>query len=140
MNEQWLREFEHTGDLGIEVTAPSRGELFRRAAIAMASAMVDAAGVVKRENREIQIAAISDTDLMHDALRKLLEAFMIDGFIWSEVAVEEEPHGLKLRLWGETYDLRRHEFRTEIKAVTYHEIAVTQQKDSNWRTRIIFDV
>lgn len=131
---------EHTGDLGIEVTAPSRGELFRRAAIAMASVMVDAAGVVKRENREIQIAAISDTDLMHDALRKLLEAFMIDGFIWSEVAVEEEPQGLKLRLWGETYDPRRHEFRTEIKAVTYHEIAVTQQKDSNWRTRIIFDV
>jgi SHS2 domain-containing protein len=54
--------------------------------------------------------------------------------------VEEEPQGLKLRLWGETFDPQRHEFRTEIKAVTYHELAVTQQKDGTWKTRIIFDI
>ena len=138
---QWFREFEHTGDLGIEVTAPSRTELFRRTAIAMAGVMVDTAGVVKRQSREIVVAGVSNTDLMHDVLSKLLEIFIIDSFIWSEVAVEEKPQGLKLRLWGETYDPSRHEFRTEIKAITYHELAVTRQKDGDWRTnRIIFNI
>jgi SHS2 domain-containing protein len=73
MNDQWFREFEHTGDLGIEVSAQSRRELFGRAAIAMAAVMVDTVSVVKRENREIRITASSDNDLMHDALSRLLD-------------------------------------------------------------------
>jgi SHS2 domain-containing protein len=140
MSDQWLHEFEHTGDLGIEITAQSHVELFRRAAIAMAGVMVDTGRVVKRQSREIQVAGISDTDLMHDLLSTLLQIFIVDSFIWSEVAVEENPQGLRLRLWGETYDPGRHEFHTEIKGVTYHELAVTQQEDGNWKTRIIFDI
>jgi len=140
MSDQWLHEFEHTGDLGIEITAESRAELFRRAAIAMVGVMVDTARVVKHQNREIQVAGISDTDLMHDLLSTLLQIFIVDSFIWSEVAVEENPQGLRLRLWGETYDPGRHEFHTEIKGVTYHELAVIQEKDGNWRTRVIFDI
>jgi len=140
MSDQWLHEFEHTGDLGIEITAESRAELFRRAAIAMVGVMVDTARVVKHQNREIQVAGISDTDLMHDLLSTLLQIFIVDSFIWSEVAVEENPQGLRLRLWGETYDPGRHEFHTEIKGVTYHELAVTQQEDGKWKTRIIFDI
>ena len=106
----------------------------------MVGVMVDTARVVKHQNREIQVAGISDTDLMHDLLSTLLQIFIIESFIWSEVAVEEEPQGLKLRLCGETYDPSRHEFRTEIKGVTYHELAVIQEKDGNWRTRVIFDI
>ncbi len=140
MSDHWFQEFEHTGDLGVEVTAQSRTELFRRAAIAMAGVMVDTAGVVKRQSREVQVSGISDTDLMHDVLSRLLEIFIIDNFIWSEVAVDEKPEGLHLRLWGEAYDPSRHEFRTEIKAITYHQLAVTHQNDGNWRTRIIFDI
>ena len=140
MSDQWLHEFEHTGDLGIEITAQSHVELFRRAAIAMAGVMVDTGRVVKRQSREIQVAGISDTDLMHDLLSTLLQIFIVDSFIWSEVAVEENPQGLRLRLWGETYDPGRHEFHTEIKGVTYHELAVTQQEDGKWKTRIIFDI
>jgi SHS2 domain-containing protein len=106
----------------------------------MAGVMVDTGRVVKRQSREIQVAGISDTDLMHDLLSTLLQIFIVDSFIWSEVAVEENPQGLRLRLWGETYDPGRHEFHTEIKGVTYHELAVTQQEDGNWKTRIIFDI
>ena len=51
-----FREFEHTGDLGIEMDAPTRGELFRRAAIAIASLLVEMAGVAEIEQREIVVA------------------------------------------------------------------------------------
>src|SRR5664280_2968622 len=52
-----FREFEHTGDLGIELDAPTRGELFRRAAIALAAPLVETAGVAEIEQREIAVEA-----------------------------------------------------------------------------------
>jgi len=30
------------------------------------------------------------------------------------------------RAWGEPLDLARHGFKTEVKAVTYHELALTE--------------
>ena len=49
-----FREIEHTGDVGIEVEAGSRAELFRRAALAIAQLMVDTATVRRIERREFR--------------------------------------------------------------------------------------
>ncbi len=76
-----FREFEHTGDLGIELDAPTRGELFRRAAIALAALLVETAGVAEIEQREIAVEAEADLDLMHDLLTELLALFTVEGFI-----------------------------------------------------------
>jgi protein archease len=42
-------------------------------------------------------------------------------------------------LRGEKFNPLRHEFRGEVKAVTYHELAVTRTH-SGWQARVIFDV
>jgi hypothetical protein len=42
-------------------------------------------------------------------------------------------------LRGEVFDPNRHMPRGEIKAVTYHQLAVEKLADE-WRARIIFDV
>ena len=138
-DEEIFREFEHAADLGIEVVAPSRAELFRRAIVAMGRLMLDTTNVRDLENREISIAATDDVDLMHDALSVALRIFMVDSFIWSDAIVNEQSGGLRVRLIGEGFDPSRHEFRQEIKAVTYHQLSVTRL-DGEWRARIIFDV
>ncbi len=134
-----FREIEHTGDVGIEIEAGSRAELFRRAAIAIARLMVDTAGVRALESRDLSVAAAADADLMHDMLGDLLREFVVDAFIWSDAAVEEAEGGLKVRLLGEPFDPARHEFHQEIKAVTYHQLAVRSEHD-RWFARVIFDV
>jgi SHS2 domain-containing protein len=134
-----FREIEHTGDVGIEIEADSRAELFRRAAIAIARLMVDTADVRAAEGRNLSISATDDTDLMHDMLSDLLRKFVVDGFIWSAAAVEEAGTGLRVRLFGERFDPGRHEFHREIKAVTYHELAV-RNEHGRWFARVIFDV
>lgn len=134
-----FREFEHTGDLGIELTAPSRGELFRRAALALGSLLVETASVKEIDQREIAVEADADVDLMHDLLTELLALFSVERFIWCDAAVEEADLSLRVTLRGESFDPTRHAFRGEIKAVTYHQLTVENSPDG-WRSRVIFDV
>lgn len=134
-----FREFEHTGDLGIELAAPTRGELFRRAAIALASLLVETAGVTAIEQRQITVEAEADLDLMHDLLTELLALFTVEGFIWRDASVKETDRSLLVTLRGEPFDPTRHPFRGEIKAVTYHQLMVENSPDG-WRSRVIFDV
>jgi SHS2 domain-containing protein len=136
--EPLFREIEHTGDIGIEVNAPTRGELFRRACIAFASLLVTSE-VERHAKREVTIQADTDSDLMHDLLTELLCLFTIEGFIWSGATVVEHVRSLRVTLEGERFDPSRHSFRGEIKAVTYHELVV-EHSSTGWHARVIFDV
>jgi SHS2 domain-containing protein len=134
-----FREFEHTGDLGIELAAPTRGELFRRAAVALAALLVETASVAEIDQREIAVQAETDLDLMHDLLAELIVLFTAEGFIWRDASVKEADRSLRVTLRGERFDPTRHACRGEIKAVTYHQLMVENSSDG-WRSRVIFDV
>jgi len=139
-HEPLFREFEHTGDIGIELEAPDRNELFRRAAIAIAALLVERSGVAAAEEREVAVKAASDEDMMHDLLEDLLALFLVDGFIWSDASAQARDDGsLRVTLRGERFDPERHEFRGEIKAVTYHQLSVRQSAEG-WKARVILDV
>jgi SHS2 domain-containing protein len=134
-----FREIEHTGDLGIEVIASTRSELFRRAALALAALLVEQSKVESAEPRTVEITAGDDIDLMHDLLTELLQLFAADDFIWRDAAVDEQGRTLHVTLRGESCDPTRHISRGEIKAVTYHQLTV-ENTSNEWRARIIFDV
>lgn len=136
--EVLYRELEHTGDVGIEISAPARSELFRRAALALADLLV-ACRVTAIEQREVEISASDDVELMHDFLTELLQLYAAENFIWRDAAVEEKPGGIRIDLRGEAFDSKRHLPRGEIKAVTYHQMTV-ENTATEWRARIIFDV
>jgi len=133
------REFEHTGDAGIELDAPTRAELFANAAVAMARLMVEEGDIEARERRTIEVTADSDADLMHDLLAAALNLFLADGFIWRDVSVEERVRSIVATLTGEPFDRKRHNLLTEIKAVTYHQLSAGPA-NGGWRARIIFDI
>ncbi len=134
-----FREFEHTGDIGIELDAPSRPKLFGRALLALAHLMVEPEAVRPLEERRIELPAASDTDLMHDLLSAALTLFLADEFIWCAASVSERDGGIAARLSGEPYDPRRHTLIQELKAVTYHGLSV-EQVDGGWRARNVLDV
>ena len=132
------RELEHTGDLAIEVTAPSREELLAQALIALARLMVEEEGIDAREHREIGIRSESDDDTIRDLLAAALNLFLIDGFIWNTAAVSIRDGAIVASLAGEVFDRNRHQLIGEIKAVTYHRLAV-EETASGWRAVVVFD-
>lgn len=135
-----FREFEHTGDAGIEVDAPSRAELFARAALAMARLMVEETGVEPVARRELEAHDGDDAEKLHDLLAAALNLFLLDGFIWRDATAREDGDRVVLTLAGERYDRKRHVLLGEIKAVTYHELSVMRMPAGGWRARIIFDI
>jgi SHS2 domain-containing protein len=140
MAEPLFREIEHTADLGIEVEAESPGELFRRAGLALFSLMVGLEGVKAHEVREEAVEAEGWEDLLHDWLSRLLLRFLQDGFIAATITILDlDATHVHARLTGEKLDYERHDFETEIKAVTYHQLSVACE-NGRWRARVIFDV
>jgi SHS2 domain-containing protein len=140
MAEPLFREIEHTADIGIEIEADTATELFRRAGLALFSLMVSPEGVEPREEREESVQAEGWEDLLHDWLSCLLRNFLQDGFIAARITIDElDSTHIRARLAGEKLDYERHNFETEIKAVTYHQLSLTCE-NSRWQARVIFDV
>ncbi|HXZ87121.1 MAG TPA: archease [Candidatus Binataceae bacterium] len=132
------RELEHTGDLAIEVTAPSREALVAEALVALSQLMVDEEGIQPREQRTLAVTEESDADAIREILAAALNLFLIDGFIWRAATVAVTDRTFTASLEGETFDRTRHHLLGEIKAVTYHRLAVDQTA-SGWRAVVVFD-
>ena len=134
------REIEHTADVGILVEAPTAACLFEQAALATYALMLSSVGVEPRERRTVRAEGSDWSDLLQRWLSEILALFAIEGFVAVEVEVatmgSTTVGGV---LWGEKFDPLRHEFYSEIKAVTYHELAVTRD-ESGWHASVIFDV
>jgi len=140
MTEPYFHEIEHTADVGVEVEADTTADLFCCAGRALLSLMVNLEHVQPQEERFVAVQAEGWEDLFHDWLSRLLREFLQDGFIAAEITIDKiaSTH-LNARVLGEKLDYDRHEFETEIKAVTYHQLVVTQE-NGRWRARVIFDV
>jgi SHS2 domain-containing protein len=134
------REVEHTADLGIEVEAPTLPVLFERAGLGMLGLMVDLGAVEPRERTALAVQAEDREALLRDWLQTLLVRLEVDGFAIAELAVEEVTER-SVRGWGagERIDPSRHRIHTEVKGVSYHQLAVCETA-SGWRARVILDV
>ena len=131
---------DHTGDLGMLVFGAGLHELFAHAAWGLFDLMTDAERIESRISRGLTVEAIDLEDLMVRWLGELLYAYDTDRFLTvSAVFQTLEPTRLRATLRGEPFDAARHPIDTEIKAVTYHQIAV-ERLDTGWQARVIFDI
>jgi SHS2 domain-containing protein len=134
------REIEHTADVGLEVEAPTLELLFERAGLAMAGLMVDLTAVEPRERVTLAVTGENREELLHDWLQALLVRFGTDAFVPCELAVEAmSDRHVAGTAAGERFDRGRHRLLTELKGVTWHQLAV-RRHDGGWWARIIFDV
>ena len=131
---------DHTGDLGMLVFGADLHELFAHAAWGLFDLMTDAERIESRISRGLTVEAIDLEDLMVRWLGELLYAYDTDRFLTASAAFHAlEPTRLRATLHGEPFDAARHPIDTEIKAVTYHQIAV-ERLDTGWQARVIFDI
>ncbi len=136
---------EHTADVGILVRAPDAPSLFERCAGAMFDLMVDvsvvaadlASGAVVEE---VHVEAPDREALLVAWLGELLGRAMVGDLIYAAFDVTAlTPTRLAARVWGRPVGPASGAFRAEIKAVTYHELLVSEDREG-WTARIIFDI
>ena len=132
--------FDHTADLGIEVYGKDQRELFVNAGRALFDLITDLDKIEAKTSLSLNLEAVDREDLMVSWLRELLYFHQSDGYLLNDFVLHElEDQSLSATVRGEIYGANRHELIREIKAVTYHHLKITQEKE-RWVARIVFDI
>ena len=131
----------HTADLGIKVWGESLSSLFENAAYSMFDIIGELDKVRERRLIRVQIRPEKLEELLADWLRNLLYQFNVEGYLLRKFRIErvDVKHGLKGEAKGEKLASPTRFLKTEIKAVTYHELKV-KKTDRGWEAQVIFDV
>ena len=131
---------DHTADLGIVVKGGNIKELFVNAANAMTDLMVKADVREKGAKRKLIVEGEDLPDLMVRWLSEILYLFNGEHMLVSAIEISSiSPIRLRSALTVVSLKKGHHEILREIKAVTYHQIAVTKTPDG-WVARVIFDI
>jgi len=138
--EAAFRLIEHPADVGIEAWGPHLATAFEQAALGLLSVILDPATVVPEITREVRITASDTGQLLVRWLSEML--FLIDGegFVpFSCTIITLDERSLFALCRGEAHDPDRHTSRTEVKAVTYHQLVV-RADDEGARVRVFLDI
>jgi SHS2 domain-containing protein len=130
----------HTADLGMEVRGKDLSDLFLQAAWSFFDLMVETQPVGLKEEREIYVEAPDREALMVAWLGELLFQFEAYYLVFGKFQIQSmTPTSLRASVWGEPFNPEKHRLKTAIKAVTYHQLRLWQEK-GGWRARVIFDL
>jgi SHS2 domain-containing protein len=135
-----FRILEHPADMGLEVWGPNLAEVFRLAALGFTSIIVDPVSVGDRERR---IVSVRGTDIENLLVRWLSEIlYLYDGerFLVSDIEIRSvNETALEAVLKGEKASSDIHQFKVDVKAVTYHQLKVVREGEV-WTARVFFDI
>ena len=130
------RFLEHTADIMFEAYGKSYSEALQNAAHAMFSVF----GTAKeKESVRLSLSAHNMEELTVQALADLLAHMDTHEIVFSRMSVlafDAETNSLELEAFGE-----KKRPRDSVKAVTYHELMVKEDKKTgDWTIRILLDV
>ena len=131
---------DHTADFGIHVYGSDSKEVFANAAWALFDIITEIDQLVGRDTCHIEVSGDDWSDLMVNWLREVL-------YLWNgkELLVKNarilslSETELSATVEFDPFNPDRHVIKTEIKAVTYHQIQVISSP-SGWEAIIIFDI
>ncbi len=131
---------DHTADIGVIVYGEDLKALFENAGEAFFHIITDLKKVKLRIEKHIVIEGESLERLLVDWLSELLYLHDVENLLFKQFKIESVGEdGLKAVAKGEPFEEGVHAIKTEVKAVTYHQIEVRQEK-GRWRAQVIFDL
>jgi SHS2 domain-containing protein len=132
--------FDHTGDLGLEVWAPSAARLHALAAEVLMALVADARGAAPELERVVRITGDDPGDLFVHWLNTVLLESELARAVWTRAEVQVlTPTALEATLRGVRFDPARLTFLREVKAVSHHALAL-ELEEPDCRCRLVLDL
>ncbi len=133
--------FDHTADMGIRVRAATIEELFPAAARGLYAAFGE---LTPRSDDPKALALIlggaDQAQLLRDFLHELLLLFEREKRMATAVQVRElQPTRLVALVTSRPVDRERSSFDREVKAITYHELAI-RPIEGGYEATVIVDI
>ena len=131
-------ELEHTADVKVRVKGQSIADLYAESVRALMEVMyVTCTG--KGVEREIDVSAEGEVELIHDFLSEVLYASEVDNIVFCETSVTI----IDFRVWGtlrgEYFSPDRHLGGAEVKGISYNDLSLSKEGEF-YVLDVIFDV
>jgi SHS2 domain-containing protein len=130
-----FREKEHTADWELEAWAPDLAGLFEQAARGMYALTGARLKAGPRLSRRLAVQATDPESLLVSFLAELLYLGEVEGAGFDHFAIHLAEGGLQAELGGAPLAGQV----KEIKAVTYHNLAI-KKTESGYEANVVFDV
>ncbi|MFH0986673.1 MAG: archease [Candidatus Micrarchaeota archaeon] len=138
-----MKQFESldiaTADMAFAAYGRTKNELFENAARGLFAVMFEKIKVSPKEKRVIEIENKDEIMLLHNFLAELLYSFDTEHIIMSDIKVKISGNRLRAEMKGEKYDPKKHRFIIDVKAITYHKMAIEKMKDGTYKCVVIVD-
>jgi SHS2 domain-containing protein len=138
--DEGSRTFDHTGDLGLEIWARSPERLYELAAEVLMALVVDARGAPVEVELPVCLSGDDPADLLVHWLNTALLESELARVVWTRAEVHAlTSTALEATLRGPRRDPGRQTYLREIKAVSYHDLAV-ELSGPVCRCRLVLDI
>jgi len=120
---------DHATDAIIEVTASDLPEAFLTAANSVVETTLDRNTVEEKEEMVIKVQGIDLRYLLFNWLEAVIYQLITDGFAIKRIQLDlqkNEEYEISATTYGEPIDLKKHNFKVEIKAPTFHEMEILE--------------
>ena len=135
------KTLEHTTDAIIEVTADNLKEAFQIAGISVIDTILDSSKVEENSSRKLVVKGKDLKCLLYNWLEEMIILTITDGFAGKRIQLEitkNDDFHINAEIFGELIDLKKHEFKVEIKSPTFHEMEI--EENNNVRMKYLLDL
>jgi SHS2 domain-containing protein len=137
-------ERDHPADILLEVWGTDLPSLFENGLFALYDQLAELTTFQTVCAETIRVEATQPTDALRSLLSEALYRFETSRFVaaHAKVTVEQTSSHLAVTadLHGERAVSDQHVLLSEVKAVTYHQLSVSQTPDGSWTATVLFDV
>ncbi|HXX98989.1 MAG TPA: archease [Candidatus Bathyarchaeia archaeon] len=130
MSTTSFRYLDHMTDVIVEAFGNTLEDAFANSARGLVNAMFELSEVIPNMEIKIYADGYDLESLLYNWLEKIILVMLIDNIVISNLKVNISERNGNYSIIGvangEHIDLEKHHYKIEIKAVTYHEMAIKQ--------------
>ena len=135
------KTLEHTTDAIIEVTADNLEKAFEIAGISVIDTILDSSKVEENSSKKLIVKGKDLRYLLYNWLEEMIILTITDGFAGKKILLEitkNDEYQINAEIFGESIDLKKHEFKVEIKSPTFHEMEI--EENNKVRMKYLLDL
>ena len=126
------RYLEHSTEAFIEVKAKTLEEAFSVAGKSVVETIIDLKNIQETEEKNINLKGRNLLILLYNWLEEIVTITITDGFAIKNFSVNiKKNNGYEIisKISGEKLDLKKHNFKIEIKSPTFHLMEIKENDE-----------
>jgi SHS2 domain-containing protein len=120
---------EHSTDAFIEVKAKTLEEAFSVAGKSVVETIIDLKNIQELEEKNINVKGRNLLNLLYNWLEEIVTITITDGFAIGNFSInikKNKEYQIFSKISGEKLDLKKHNFKVEIKSPTFHLMEIKE--------------